>query len=125
MCLNPQDVLFNWPIRKDLPGTKKLQLPRIVVTPPSPITAKLVFKRKKKPCKAFHSVPVPPKLVLNLNDDFWSPQPETPKSAKKRVLFQCRNSECGEQFTSIRQRGVHEGHCFTFDEVIILNLWFS
>ena len=115
MCFNPQDVLFNWPIKKDLPGTPKIQLPRIAVTPPSPTTSKSVFKRKKRPNKTSHHVACPPKLVLD--PDFWSPQLETPRIRKKRVLFTCRNTECGEQFSSVRHREMHEGHCSIFDEV--------
>ena len=122
LCLNPQNVVFNWPIRKDLPGTKKIQLPMIVVTPPDQTTTKSVFNRKKRSSRTFHGVPVPPKFVLDLDPDFWSPQPETPRARKQRVLFKCRNSECEEQFTSVWQRGMHEGHCLTFDEVFILNL---
>ena len=118
--MKPQDVMFNWPTRKDLPGTFKFQLPKIVVTPPSPTTSKSVFQRKKRPSKACHHVAAPSKLILP--PGFWSPQPETPRIKKKRCLFKCRNADCMEQFSSTRQREMHEGHCFTFDEVLISNL---
>ena len=103
-----------------MPGTKKIQLPMIVVTPPDQTTTKSVFSKKKRSSRTFHSVPVPPKLILD--PDFWSHQPETPRARKQKVLFKCRNVECEEQFTSVWQRGMHEGHCFTFDEVFVLNL---
>ena len=118
-CLNAQDVVFNWPVKKDLPGTQKIQLPRIVVTPPSPTTNKSIFKKKKRPSKTCDHVAAKPKIVLDLGNDFWSTQPETPRARKQKVLFQCRNSECKDQFTSARQRGMHQGHCFIFDEVYI------
>ena len=111
--------MFNWPVKKDLPGTQKIQLPRIVVTPPSPTTNKSVFKRKKRPSKICDHVAAKPKTVLVLDNDFWSTQAETPRPRKQKVLFKCRNSECEDQFTSARQRGMHEGHCFIFDEVWI------
>ena len=72
----------------------------IVVTPPDQTTTKSVFNRKKRSSRTFHGVPVPPKFVLDLDPDFWSPQPETPRARKQRVLFKCRNSECEERFTS-------------------------
>ena len=114
--------MFNWPIRKDAPGTSKIHIPRIVVTPPTPATTtKSVIKRKKIPSKACQPVSAsPPKLILD--PSFWSPQPETPRTRKKRYLFKCRNADCTEQFSSTRQREMHEGHCFTFDEVLISNL---
>ena len=117
--MKPQDVVFNWPTRKDPPGTSKFQLPRIVVTPPATTTTKSVIKRKKRPSKACQPVAAPPKLILD--PGFWSPQPETPRTRKKKYLFKCRNADCQEQFSSTRQREMHEGHCFTFDEVLILN----
>ena len=111
------DHVFNWPIKKDLPGTQKIQLPRIVVTPPAPNITMSVFKRKKRPRKINHPVAAPSKLVLD--PSFWSPQPETTQSRKQRVLFTCRNFQCAEQFSSVRQRKMHEGHCFKLDEVFI------
>ena len=109
--------MFNWPTSKDLPGTSKPQLPRIVVTPPDPTITKSIVKRRKRPKKACSQIAAPPKL--DLDPGFWSPQPETPKTRRKRYLFNCRNFECKEQFASTRQREMHEGHCFTFDEVVI------
>ena len=113
--------MFNWPINKDMPGTLKLQIPRIVITPPTPVTStKSVIKRQKRPSKACHQVAAPPKLLLQ--PGFWSDQPQTPRTKKKRFLFKCRNADCMEEFSSTRQRQMHEGHCFTFDEVLISNL---
>ena len=112
--------MFNWPISKDVPGTSKLHIPRIVVTPPTPTTTtKSVTKMKKRPRMACQPVAAPPKLILD--PGFWSPQPETTRAKKKRCLFKCRNENCMEKFSSTRQREMHEGHCFTFDEVLILN----
>ena len=89
------------------------------MTPPATTTTKSIFKRKKRPRKTCYHVAAPPKLILD--PGFWSPQPETPRSKKKTCLFKCRNEDCIEQFSSTRQREMHEGHCFTFDEVLILN----
>ena len=119
--MKPQDSLFNWPIRKDPQGTKKNNLLKIV-TPPSTSSRPLVQKRKRpKPSKTRCGVaaPAPPKLILH--PDFWS-QPKTdPKwRRKQRISFPCRkNAECQEQFSSIRDREVHEGICLSFDQVFI------
>ena len=125
VCFQPADSLFNWKSSKDPKGTVKKELPRIVVTPPPPaITTRPVVQRKKSkiPSKTRRCVAAPPPPELILDPDFWSHQPETPRARKQKVLFKCRNVECEEQFTSVWQRGMHEGHCFTFDEVFILNL---
>ena len=119
-CLNPKDVVYNWPTRKDLPGTKKIQLPIIVVTPPDQTTTKSVFNRKKRSRKPYHSVDAPPKLVLD--PSFWSPQPETQRARKKRILLQCRNSACKERFSTFKDREMHEGFCLSFEKVSILYL---
>ena len=105
---------------KDMPGTSKFNIPRIVVTPPTPATTtKSVMKTKKRPSKACHRVASPTKILLN--PGFWSDQPQTTRTKKKRYLFKCRNADCKEQFSSTRQRVMHEGHCFTIDEVLISN----
>ena len=122
VCLKPQDALYNWRPLKDLAGTPKPQLPRIVVTPPAETTTKSSLKTKKRPNKTFCHVAAPPKLVLD--PSFWSPQPETPRARKKRFLFKCRNSDCAEQFSSTKLREMHEGHCLSFDEVCIFKLGF-
>ena len=118
-CLSPQDVVFNWSTKKDLPGTSKLQIPRIVVTPPAPTTNKFFYKRKKRLTKTSCHRAAPSKLILG--PGFWSPQPETPRERKRRCLFKCRNAECTELFSTTRQREMHEGHCFTFNKVHISN----
>ena len=118
--MKPQDRVFNWPISKDVPGTSKLHIPRIVVTPPTPATTtKSLIKSKKRPSKACHLVAAPAKFILD--PGFWSPQPENPRTKKKRCLFKCRNGHCIEEFSSTKQREMHEGHCFTFHEVLISN----
>ena len=84
--MKPQDSLFNWPTRKDPPGTaKKPNLP-IIVTPPSTSSRPLVQKKKRsKPSKTRCGDAAPPKLILH--PDFWS-QPQTDlKCARKTAIF--------------------------------------
>ena len=120
VCLKPHDVVFNWRTHKDLPGTPKTQLPRIVVTPPAVTNTKSVLKRKKRPSKSCCDVAAPPKLILD--PGFWSPQPETQRARKKRILLQCRNSACKERFSTFKDREMHEGFCLSFEKVSILYL---
>ena len=116
--MQPNDDLFNWPTRKDPPGTKKMQLPRIIVTPPTSLT-KSIFNRKKrsrKNCQFFSS----PSKPLLLDPQFWSYSQTVERPRKQKVQFECRNSiECKDKFVSVKDRKVHEAHCFTFDEVFL------
>ena len=117
--MKPQDSLFNWPTRKDPPGTaKKPNLP-IIVTPPSTSSRPLVQKKKRsKPSKTRCGDAAPPKLILH--PGFWSqPQTDPKLTRKQRINLPCRkNAECQEQFSSIRDREVHEGICLSFDQVL-------
>ena len=116
VCLNPQDDLFNWKVKKDPRGTRKSQLPTIIVTPP-PTNIKAIDKRKKKPSKACHVVCAKPKKLV-LSPGFWS-QEETEKARtrKRRILFKCRIVGCTDKFSSVRDREMHERYCCLFDEV--------
>ena len=120
VCLNPQDELFNWRVKKDPRGTKKFQLPTIIVTPPS-TTTNAIGKRKKSPYKTCLVVNARPKKLV-LSPEFWSKaEVEKPKARKKRILFKCRNVGCTDEFPSVRDREMHERHCCTYDEVITNN----
>ena len=120
VCLNPQDELFNWRIKKDPRGTKKCQLPTIIVTPPS-TTMKAISKRKKRPCKTSHVVDDQPKKLV-LSPGFWSKEvAEKPRTRKRRLLLKCRNVGCTDQFPSVRDREMHERHCHVFEEVFTFN----
>ena len=115
--MKPQDGLFNWPVRKDSPGTVKPQLPRIVVSPP-PMFTKPIEKRKKRATNLCQAVSTPKKLTLD--PSFWSQnEMDTTRPRKQRFLFRCRRAECSEMFSSAKRRDIHEGHCLTFDEVYI------
>ena len=116
--MNPQDSLFNWIVQKDVPGTMKPQIPRIIVTPP-PVISKSVAQRKKRSRNACLVEPVsaPSKLVLDPN--FWTQdKTEAPRAKKQRFLFKCRRADCDEQFSSAMNRNIHERHCLTFIEVL-------
>ena len=123
VCLKPEDSLFNWKQSKDPKGTVKKDLPRIVVTPPPTTTTRPVAHRKKskRPSKTRRCVAAPPKLVLDLDPDFWSHQPEmqSPRARKQRIEFKCRTPQCNDQFSSIRDREMHERVCFSFDQVLL------
>ena len=120
VCLNPQDDLFNWRVKKDPRGTKKSQLPTIIVTPPSTIT-NAIGKKKKRPYKTCHAVNAKPEKLL-LSPSFWSKaEAEKPRARKKRILFKCRNVWCTDEFPSIRDREMHERYCCIFDQVITKN----
>ena len=117
--MKPQDSLFNWPTRKDPPGTIKKPNVSIIVTPPSTSSRPLVQKKKRsKPSKTRCGDAAPPKLILH--PDFWSqPQTDLKCARKQRISLPCRkNAECQEQFSSIRDREVHEGICLSFDQVL-------
>ena len=109
-------MIFNWPMKKDLPGTPKLQLPKIVVIPPARATIKSA--KKMRPRKTKCNVDAAPPLLV-LDPDFWSPQSETPRARKQRAQFMCRNAECWDQFSSARLRDLHEENCLSFDKVVI------
>ena len=125
--MKPQDSLFNWPIRKDPPGTiKKPNLLKTVVTPPSTSSRPSVQKKKRpRPIKTRRRVNPPPKLILH--PDFWSqPQNDPIWTRKQRFTLSCRkDAECQEKFSSIRDREVHEGLCLSFDQVFICNFVFD
>ena len=113
--MKPQDALFNWSVRKDPPGTVKIEVPRVIVEP-APITSKPAVFHKKSARKTPHVVSAPTKLVLD--PSFWSQTlTDTPRAGKQRILFQCRRAECAEKFHSVRNRDLHESHCMTFDKV--------
>ena len=114
--MKPQNSLFNWATKKDLPGCKKPILPRIVITPPPNTSRILVQKRKKSPNNKTHRAPLP---KLDLGPNFWSPETEMPRVQKQRILFKCRKNECQEQFHSASDRKIHESFCLPFDEVYI------
>ena len=109
-------MIFNWPMKKDLPGTPKLQLPKIVVTPPAGTTIKSA--KKMRPRKTKCNVDAAPPLLV-LDPDFWSPQSEKQRARKQRAQFKCRNAECLDQFSSARLRDLHEENCLSFDKVVI------
>ena len=116
VCLNPQDDLFNWRVKKDPRGTKKFQLPTIIVTPP-PTSVKAIGKREKRPCKTCRSVNAKPKKLV-LSPGFWSQEvTEKARTRKKRILFKCRIVGCTDKFSSVRDREMHERYCCLFDEV--------
>ena len=116
--MKPQDVLFNWSVRKDSPGTVKPEVPRVIVTPAP--TAKPAVLHKKSTRRTCNVVPAPRKLVLDAC--FWSQTATGMQRAKKqRIQFKCRRAECTEQFYSVRIRDRHEAHCMAFDKVLILN----
>ena len=117
-CLKPKDVVFNWPTKKDMPGTPKVQFPRTVVTPSARTGTKSV--RKRKPIKTKCNVAAPPFPKLILDPDFWSPEPETPKARRQKTFFKCRIADCEEKFSSARFRDMHEENCFSFDKVCFL-----
>ena len=118
-CFKPQDVLFNWNVRKDPPGTVKPDVPRVIVKP-APITTKHTVLRKKSARRTCRVVSAQRKLVLD--PCFWSQAvTDTPRAPKQRILFECRRTECAEQFHSVRNRDRHEAHCMIFDKVLILN----
>ena len=124
VCLNPQDDLFNWTVKKDPKGTKKFQLPTLIVTSPS-ATVKAMGKRKKKLCKTCPDVSAKPKKLI-LSPDFWSEEEtEKPRIRKKRILFKCRNDGCTDAFPSVRDRKMHERYCCMFDEVFLKTKVFS
>ena len=104
-------------MKKDLPGTPKLHLPTIVVTPPAVATIKSAKKMRPRKTKC-NVVAAPPPLLV-LDPDFWSPQSETPRARKQRAKFKCRNAECLDQFSSVRLRDLHEENCLSFDKVVI------
>ena len=117
--MKPQDALFNWSVRKDPPGTEKIEVPRVIVKP-APTTSKPAVLPKKSARKTPHVVSAPTKLVLD--PSFWSQTlTDSPMARKKRILFKCRRTKCGEQFHSVRNRDMHETHCVTFDKVLIEN----
>ena len=118
-CLKPRDQLFNWPVKKDKPGTFKPQLPRIIVTPPStpikPVT------KKKKTRSNWTCLTAPPKKLLDLGPKFWSqPQTQTERARRPKINFKCRHFECKEQFPSVRDREMHEDHCLSFVKVFLI-----
>ena len=113
--MKPQNALFNWIVKKDAPGTIKRQLPRIIVTPP-PVITKPAVQRKRRPRNV---VPESTPSKLLLEPSFWTKnENDTPRVRKKRFLFQCRRTECSEQFSNAKNRDIHERHCLTFDEVL-------
>ena len=105
-------------MKKDLPGTPKLQLPKIVVTPPAGTTIKSAKKMRPRKTKCNVAAAPPPPLLV-LDPDFWSPPPETPRARKQRAQFKCRNAECLDQFSSARLRDLHEENCLSSDKVVI------
>ena len=121
--MKPADSLFNWKESKDPKGTVKTELPRIVVTPPPPpaTSTRPVVPRKKRKTqsKTRRCVPAPPELILD--PDFWSHQPEiqSPRARKQRIEFMCRKPQCNDQFSSVRDRQIHEGVCFSLDQVLL------
>ena len=117
--MKPQDALFNWSVREDPPGTEKSEVPRVIVKP-APTTSKPAVLPKKSARKTPRVVSAPRKLVLD--PSFWSQTlTDTPMARKKRILFKCRRTKCGEEFHSVRNRDMHETHCVTFDKVLIQN----
>ena len=116
--MKPKDVVFNWPTKKDMPGTPKVQFPGIGVTPSARTGTKSV--RKRKPIKTKCNIEAPPSSKLVLDPDFWSPESETPKARKRRALFKCRIADCWEQFPSARFRDMHEENCVSFDKVYFI-----
>ena len=111
-------MIFNWAMKKDMPGTPKLQLPKIVVTPPPGATTKSAKKMRPRKTNG-NVVAAPPPQLLLLDPDFWSPQSETPRARKQRAQFMCRNAECWDQFSSAKLRDLHEENCLSFDKVVI------
>ena len=115
--MKPQNSLFNWATKKDLPGTMKpMHLRKVVTPPPKTSRCKILDKRRKKRSNKTHCAP-PPKL--DLGTDFWSPETVLPRVLKQRILFKCREDECQEQFHSARDRKMHEHFCIPFDQVCI------
>ena len=123
VCLTPADSLFNWKPSKDPKGTVKKELPRIVVTPPPHDTSSrpvVQRKKSKRPSKTRRCVAAPPPELI-LDPDFWSHQPEiqSPRARKQRIEFMCRKPQCNDQFSSVRDRQIHEGVCFSLDQVLL------
>ena len=91
-----------------------------IIGKPALITTKPSVLKKKKARKSCHVVSAKRKLVLDTS--FWSQTVrDTPRAPKQRILFECRRTECAEQFHSVRNRDRHEAHCMIFDKVLILN----
>ena len=116
ICLKPKDSLFNWPIRKDKPGTIKKYFPKVLVTPP---TIKVQARRKRKTFKRNNNLNRrdTPKLLV-LSNDFWSNTPDVARAKKQRIVFQCRNDACSTTFSSVSSRSSHEKLCMTDVKVI-------
>ena len=110
--MKPDDSLFNWPVRKDKPGTIKEHLPTLSVPPPS---AEFVYasrkQRSSKSTKSHKRKDAPTMLVLS--PDFWSNTPTKERTKKQKIVFKCRNNACETTFSALRSRMIHENMCTT------------
>ena len=112
LCLKPDDSLFNWPVRKDKPGTIKEHLPTLSVPPPSAEFVYASRKQRSSRSRRNYKRKESPTLLV-LSPEFWSNTQSEARTKKQKIVFKCRHNTCETTFSTPHSRLIHEKMCIT------------